>query len=354
MKSKPILKIKMVDFWTGIQSYEKERYLSLFRSEYEVIEVTKSPDILLYSCFGDEHLEYENVPCLFICGENIVPDFNSCDYAISTLKIHYADKNLWVPESFWAERISKIEQNSMDPCKRKFCSFIYSNDTAGEGARKRRDFCSLLMQKYAHVDCPGKILHNLDTDELAARSDNADWHSSKIRFLSNYKFNIAFENSNAPGYITEKLVDCYMAKTIPIYWGSLGDVAPYPKESMICANDYPNLEDLCARVMEVNDNDELYLSILAANPFIEENQKNMVDFSARIKDFIKKVVNNSSSVRKTECTMSDAQRCLSYKRFCNRLHIKIMIKLETAVKNLYYKGISCARKMGFASKKPSE
>lgn len=43
----------------------------------------------------------------------------------------------------------------------------------------------------------------------------------KSKNLYNYRFNFCFENtSNVPGYITEKLFDCFLARTIPIYWGA--------------------------------------------------------------------------------------------------------------------------------------
>ena len=41
----------------------------------------------------------------------------------------------------------------------------------------------------------------------------------KIKFFSSYKFSIAMENSNGDGYISEKIVDSFLAGTIPIYYG---------------------------------------------------------------------------------------------------------------------------------------
>ena len=37
--------------------------------------------------------------------------------------------------------------------------------------------------------------------------------------LLKYRFSIAIENSRAPNYFTEKLLDCFATGTIPIYWG---------------------------------------------------------------------------------------------------------------------------------------
>jgi alpha(1,3/1,4) fucosyltransferase len=52
------------------------------------------------------------------------------------------------------------------------------------------------------------------------------YHDDKIQFLKQYSFNICPENSNATGYVTEKVFDAILAGCIPIYWGS--DQNPEP------------------------------------------------------------------------------------------------------------------------------
>lgn len=286
--NKKTVKIAIVDFWKNVPTATLERYLSPFRHWYNVEIDEKNPDILLYSCFGEKHLNYD-CKRVFVCGENVVPDFNTCDYSICTVNIKYEGKNLWIPESYFTHREHKVQLDSSpdEMLNRKFCSFIYSQDNVGYGAKLRKEFCLKLMQ-YKHIDCPGKILHNYEAPELSARN-NVSWHLSKIAFLKNYKFNIAFENSEAPGYITEKLADCYISKTVPIYWGSRGNIEPYTKESMIYANDYASIDDLIEKVKEVDSNEELYLNILRANPLYKENA-NFPNFHIQMQDFAKKIV----------------------------------------------------------------
>lgn len=53
--------------------------------------------------------------------------------------------------------------------------------------------------------------------------------SSKKSSLSKYKFSICFENrKNLPGFLTEKIFDCFAAGTIPVYWGAsnINDLIP--------------------------------------------------------------------------------------------------------------------------------
>ena len=42
----------------------------------------------------------------------------------------------------------------------------------------------------------------------------------KLRVLEGYKFCLCFENCSFPGYITEKIFDCLVAGTIPVYLGA--------------------------------------------------------------------------------------------------------------------------------------
>ena len=37
--------------------------------------------------------------------------------------------------------------------------------------------------------------------------------------LSKYMYSVTIENCRQPGYWTEKIVDCFATKTIPIFWG---------------------------------------------------------------------------------------------------------------------------------------
>lgn len=42
---------------------------------------------------------------------------------------------------------------------------------------------------------------------------------SKYELFRTYQYSIAIENSRQDNYFTEKLIDCFVTKTIPIYWG---------------------------------------------------------------------------------------------------------------------------------------
>lgn len=235
-------------------------------SRWEIDE--ENPDVVVYSVMGYRFLRYGNSLRFFLCSENSYPDFSVCDYAASLLRDSFGGRN--IHKLFLPSPGSYPGGGTVDAsmAKRSFASFIASQDTVGYGAKLRRDFTQFLSENYKRVDCPGRVLHNTDIPGFGLRGTHSSETVSKLDVISRYKFNITFENSNTDGYITEKLTDAFMAFTVPVYFGSEGNVTPFPKEAMICANDYDSFEALAARVREADENDELYMSILRANPIL--------------------------------------------------------------------------------------
>lgn len=55
--------------------------------------------------------------------------------------------------------------------------------------------------------------------------------------IAPYRYSIAIENSAHIHYFTEKILDCYLAFTMPIYWGCPNILDYFPKESLILIED---------------------------------------------------------------------------------------------------------------------
>lgn len=68
--------------------------------------------------------------------------------------------------------------------------------------------------------------------------------NAKLEILSRYKFNICFENSIAPGYISEKIIDCFKAHTIPIYLGAPNIEEYFPKNCFIDFREFKSYKSL--------------------------------------------------------------------------------------------------------------
>jgi alpha(1,3/1,4) fucosyltransferase len=68
---------------------------------------------------------------------------------------------------------------------------------------------------------------------------------NKKKTMENYKFAICYENAkDIPGYITEKIFDCFFAGCIPIYWGANNILDYVPKTCFIDKRDFESYEKL--------------------------------------------------------------------------------------------------------------
>lgn len=97
------------------------------------------------------------------------------------------------------------------------CSIIARHDFTGI----RQKVCDRISE-FIPVTYEGKWRNN--SNLLKVRYDD-----NKLKYLSNVKFNICPENSNEKGYVTEKIFESFLAKSIPIYWGAEGS----PEEGIV-------------------------------------------------------------------------------------------------------------------------
>lgn len=71
--------------------------------------------------------------------------------------------------------------------------------------------------------------------------------------LQEYKFVLCLENSIFPGYITEKIFDCFFAGSVPLYLGA-PDIEKYiPADTFINIKKYSNLEELEREIDSVDE-----------------------------------------------------------------------------------------------------
>jgi hypothetical protein len=77
----------------------------------------------------------------------------------------------------------------------------------------------------------------------------------KLKILAGYRFGLVFENARFPGYISEKLFDCFFARCIPIYSGA-PDVAQYvPPSAFIDVRQFPSFPELERFLRRVSEED---------------------------------------------------------------------------------------------------
>jgi hypothetical protein len=104
----------------------------------------------------------------------------------------------------------------------------------------RNQFVDLLIESGAEVDLFGK-----GRNEIAG----------KIQGLENYRFSLAIENSVQMGYWTEKLSDCILANTIPIYYGAPDVLDYFPSQSVVIVDIQNDPEGAIAQIATLEEKD---------------------------------------------------------------------------------------------------
>lgn len=241
-------------------------FYEILSKKYDV-ELSEAPDFLFYSCFRDSYKKYDNCVKIFFTNENVVPNFNECDYAIGFDHLEFGDRYLRCPEYALNLKPEIQDRSSVtsDLANRKFCNFVYHNANRGGGTQLRKEFCEKLMQ-YKRVDCPGKVLNNMSDESLKIGDD---WRETKTNFVKQYKFTIAFENTLTSGYTTEKLYQPILANSIPIYWGNPDVARDFNPKAFVNCSDYKNFDEVIERVKELDCDDEKYLQMLREKPMQE-------------------------------------------------------------------------------------
>ena len=113
--------------------------------------------------------------------------------------------------------------------------------------------------------------------------------NDKISTMSEYKFALCFENCVFPGYITEKIFDCFAAGTIPIYLGA-PDISDYiPADTFIDYRKYKNFEVLNKFLINLTEK-EIHKYLKAIHSYINSQRYSIFTeelFASKILEIIK-------------------------------------------------------------------
>ncbi|WRA85451.1 fucosyltransferase [Helicobacter pylori] len=294
----PPLKIAVANWWGGAEEFKKSALYFILSQRY-TITLHRNPDKPADIVFGNplgsarKILSYKNTKRVFYTGENEVPNFNLFDYAIGFDELDFRDRYLRMPLYYdrlhhKAESVNdttapyKLKDNSLytlkkpshhfkenhpnlcalinneiDPLKRGFASFIASNPNAPI----RNAFYDAL-NSIEPVTGGGSVKNTLGYNV-----------KNKSEFLSQYKFNLCFENSQGYGYVTEKIIDAYFSHTIPIYWGSPSVAKDFNPKSFVNVHDFNNFDEAIDYIRYLHTHPNAYLDMLYENPLNSVNGK---------------------------------------------------------------------------------
>lgn len=272
---KKIIRIWFSGFWPTF-NIDNNDFINILREKYDVKLDSENPDYVFFQVNSDEHFKYENAIKISYTVENIIPDFNLCDYGIGFSYIDFEDRYLRFPlylfDSFvcysndnyandleLARKKHEFDKNN-DLFKRNFCSFVYSN---GVGNQYRNELFNEL-NKYKKVDSGGRYKNNIGLEGKGV--------DDKLEFQLKHKFSFACENTASTGYTTEKLVQSFAACTIPIYWGNSRIEEEFNGKAFVNCNNFKSIEEVIEYIKIIDSNEDLYYKMLSEPAFNPENK----------------------------------------------------------------------------------
>lgn len=235
----------------------------------------EEPDVLFYSWLGMEHLRWHKCIRIYVTMEMDFPDFNLCDYALGLVNMGLPGRYMHLPlYVYFNHLLQKYEERSPvmtdgDALKRDFCSLVLSNTSFRHPVYEQL-FDSL--NDYKPVASGGKW-----------RNNTGGRVKDKLDFIRNYKFNLAIENTDIDGYVTEKIFEPFVAGCVPIYWGNRSVKKEFGEGGYIHVQDFDTLDRAVEFVKKVDSDDELYLKMLAAGPQLPFSYD---EWCSRLLDFL--------------------------------------------------------------------
>ena len=225
------------------------------------------PDYLIYDIFNCDFLDsnYNNSIKIAFYTENQIPDFNKADYAIGFQNINYLDRYFRKTTLIWKlennflniknKDFKKKRNKALKKKRNNFCAAVISNSMFTDGFRMK--FINELS-KYKKIDMGGNFNNNIGGPV-----------KNKVKFLSSYKFSIAMENTEGQGYISEKILDSFIAGTIPIYYGGyMVDEFINPKSFILIKNE-KDMKEKIEYIKKIDKDEDLYKHILKEDLFIK-------------------------------------------------------------------------------------
>jgi hypothetical protein len=189
-------------------------------------------------------------------------------YRIYTPETRVLDAQLIPSHGALPWQVNKHYDELLDmpvPAKNKRLSWITSNKRSRPGHKARLSFLDLIGKR---------VVFDLRGRGFSPIADKWDG-------LAPYYYSLAIENYSAPYYWTEKLSDCFLSWTMPLYYGCTNISDYFPAESFIQIdindphvgeqiNDVINSDLWSTRIEAVGYARELVLNRYQFFPFVAE------------------------------------------------------------------------------------
>jgi len=190
---------------------------------------------------------------------------------------------------FGMTRITPEDEKNIDIYKKKFNITFITNDklmTVGHHFRhtifyNQKKIVSIPKSFYISTD--SKNLPNIDNNpRLPAEA------TRKIELFENSQFSLVMENSKQTHYFTEKICDCLITKTIPVYYGC-PNISEYFDTTGWVIIDNESMDDLIIKLSILTP--DYYMKYIDTVMKNYETVKNYIDIQENINRALKTIPN---------------------------------------------------------------
>jgi len=274
------IKIGFVDFWPEIK--DEDIFTPILKKHFNVEIDNRNPDVIFHSIFGgmQNSPRYKCKKILFL-GENHRPYKFNTNYSISfdlpsktNFRLPLWQYFILLKPEYKEQLFNRPQYDNFD----RFCSFVVSN----QGNFIRNSFF-MGLTGYKKVSSYGRYMRN--SYELQKLSSGKYWRTAKDEFFKNYthKFAITFENNAYPRYCTEKLMDGFLAGSVPIYWGD-----PKVNEEFN-SNAFINTIDI-NEIKKIDKNPFLFEKIYNEPVFTEKQKDKLLNNLGEFEEWLIKII----------------------------------------------------------------
>ncbi len=108
--------------------------------------------------------------------------------------------------------------------------------------------------------------------------------------LFNSQFHICIENSRQKNYFTEKIMDCFATKTIPIYWGCPNIADFFDLKGIFVVNNFEDMLNVCNSL-----NEQSYKKMIDNIEINFTKSQKFINIKKNLEELIKKIIKNNTN-----------------------------------------------------------
>lgn len=264
-------------------------------ADYSCIKSNENVEIYHSNTISDNNVKKIYIQpepdCICNIKQHLEKNHNKYDYILcfDTKTFNYPNVIPLLYGSTWIEKTDylNIDRNIKEYKISSLCGT--KNWTIGHSLRIALFMNQLQLSRFpleifrtppdGHGTLNNQILPDINNNKLIRAE-----HSAKIDLFKTFQFSIVIENCREYGYFSEKIVDCLITKTIPIYYGceNIGDYFNTDGWILLQTNDI---------ISELNEKLELLNESYYNNytSVIEENYHKAIQYSSTMENIYKSI-----------------------------------------------------------------